>query len=337
MRAQRLLTVMSAAKRAVNEFLTDNCPHMAAAISFYLLLCLFPLVLAAISIAGFFTAEPSAESNVIQAVTSFLPSVSEGFIQGTILEVSRGWGATGVIATIGLIWAGMALFNAIRKSMNTAWGIKQPRSFFHERLLELLMLTGIGTLILVSIGLTTAFEAMEDAKITILGQQFVDGSLLWNSAVIATSVFTLFLALLFLNKLVPNTKVQWRHAAMGALLAAALLELVKYLFGLFMADYATINFVYGSISIIIILMIWAYMSAVVFLFCAKLTSVYPKVKASLAAAIPDMDRPEQMIPVRTPSMPATPVNTPSIISGSTGAVRHLMSGRRLRQGKHRIS
>jgi len=326
MTARRLLSVADVIKGAVNEFLADNCPHLAGAISYYLLLSLFPLVLAAISIFGLIMKDPSAAAKVTEAITDFLP-VSADFVEGTILAVSRSWGAAGIIATIGLIWAGMAVFNAVRKSLNTAWGVRQPRPFFHERLMEFLMMIGFGALMLVSLGLTTAFKVIREASLPVFGERLMDGSLLWHSAVIATSVFIAFLGFLFLYKLVPNTKVYWRHAAIGALAAAVLFEIVKNVFVWFVGNFATYNIVYGSVGVIIALMTWAYISAVILLFCAKLISVYPRARSALATeALAEETTKEKLLRL-TPSASMIFVNMSSLTSGGVGALRRLMLGK----------
>ncbi len=326
MTARRLLTVVEVIKGAVNEFLADNCPHLAAAVSFYLLLSLFPLVLAAISIFGLIMKDPSATAKVTEAVTGFIP-VSADFVEGTLLAVSRSWGAAGIIATVGLIWAGMAVFNAIRKSLNTAWGVRQPRPFFHERLMEFLMMIGLGALMLMSLGLTTAFKVIREASLPVFGERLMDGSLVWHSAVIATSVFITFLGVLFLYKLVPNTKVHWRHAAIGALAAAVLFEIVKNVFVWFVANFATYSLVYGSVGVIIALMTWAYISVVILLFCAKLTSVYPRVRPALATeALAEETTKEKLLRL-VPLPPVIFGNMSSLTSGGVGALRRLMLGK----------
>ena len=326
MTARRLLTLVEVIKGAVNEFLADNCPHLAAAVSFYLFLSLFPLVLAAISIFGFIMKDPSAAAKVTEAVTGFFP-VSSDYVERTILTVSSSWEATGIIATVGLIWAGLAVFNAIRKSLNTAWGVRQPRPFLHERLMEFIMMVGFGALILMSLGLTTAFKVIREASLPVFGERLMDGSLVWHSAVIATSVFITFLGVLFLYKLVPNTKVQWRHAAIGALAAAVLFEIVKNVFVWFVANFATYSLVYGSVSVIIALMTWAYISAVILLLCAKLVSVYPTVRPALATdALAEETTKEKLLRL-APLPPVIFGNMSLLTSGGVGALRRLMLGK----------
>lgn len=326
MTARRLLSIGTVLKGAVNEFLADNCPHLAAAISYYLLLSLFPLVLAAISIFGFIVQRPDVEARVIEAVTDFIP-VSTDFVEGVILAISHNAAAAGIIATIGLIWAGMTVFNAVRKSLNTAWGVRQPRPFLHERLMEFLMMIGFGALLLISVGLTAAFKVIREASLPVFGERFMEGSLLWHSVVIAISVLITFLAFLFLYKLVPNTKVHWRHAAIGALAAAVLFEICKNIFIWVAGESPTYTFVYGSLAAIIALMTWSYISAVILLFCAKLTSTYPKVRASLAAeALAEESAKEQLMRL-SPAASMIFVNMSSLTSGGVGALRRLMLGK----------
>ena len=326
MTARRLLTLVDVIKGAVNEFLADNCPHLAAGISYYLILSLFPLMLAAISIFGFVVQRPGVEDRVVELVTGFIP-VSAAWVQSAILAVADSAGAAGIIATIGLLWAGLAVFNALRKSLNTAWGIKQPRPFLHERFMEFVMMIGFGALMLVSLGLTTAFKVIRESSVPIFGEQFMEGSLMEQSAIIAISVFISFLAFLFLFKMVPNTKVYWRHAAFGALAAALLTEIVKNIFVWFVGNFATYTFVYGAVSTIIAVMTWSYVSAIILLFCAKLTSVYPRVRHSLTEeALAEVTTKEKLLRL-TPSVPLIYSNISYLTSGGVGALRRLMLGK----------
>ncbi len=325
MTARKVLTAAEVTRGAVNEFLADNCPHLAAGMSFYMLLCLFPLVLAAISIFGFIVQQPGVEADVVAAITGFIP-VSQDFVESAIMSVSSARGAAGIVATIGLLWGGMAVFNSIRKSLNTAWAVRKPRPFLHERLMEFLMMIGAGALILASLGLTTAFKVIQKANWPVLGEQFMDGSLVSHAAVIGISVLVSFAAFTFLYKWVPNTQVHWRHAAIGALAAAILFELVKNVFVWFVANSAIYGNVYGYVGAVVALMTWAYVSALILLFCAKITSYYPKMKASLEAEALANEGAKQK-PLRLAPPPMALVNMSSLTSGRVGVLRRLMLGK----------
>jgi len=169
----------------------------------------------------------------------------------------------------------------VRKSLNTAWGIKQPRPFLRERLMEFLMMLGLGALVIISLALTAAFKVIQAANISIFGHLLSKG-LFWDAIVILSSVAITFLVFLLLYKFVPNTRVRWRHVWVGALAAAVLIEIAKNIFVWFVGHFATYNLVYGTMSTIIALMVWSYISAMILLFCAKLISVYIKMRPSPA-------------------------------------------------------
>jgi len=280
---KRLTFFATMMKRAVQEFLTDNCSHLAAAISYYLLLSLFPLALAAISILSYVSRSPDVQANVTKAITDVLP-VSGDFVSTTIRDVAPGWGAASAIGIVGLLWAGTGVFNATRKSLNTAWGIKQPRSFLRERLIEFIMMLGLGVFLIVYVGMTAAFNFFQSTNV--LGGRFVEGGIFWESMVILASIAIAFVGFFLLYEFIPNTRVPWRHVWVGALIAAVLFEIVKNIFVWFVGKFATYNLVYGSIGTIIALMTWSYISAMILLFCAKLISIYPRMKSSLLAEAP---------------------------------------------------
>jgi membrane protein len=99
--------------------------------------------------------------------------------------------------------------------------------------------------------------------------------------VILSSIVIAFVGFLLLYEFIPNTWVPWKHVWVGALMAAVLFEIVKNIFVWFVGEFATYTLVYGSIGTIIALMTWSYISAVILLFCAKLISIYPRMKSSL--------------------------------------------------------
>ena len=273
---KQIKLIAATVRLAVNEFLADNCTHLAAAISYYILLSLFPLALAAITIVGYFYRSENISVRVTQAIADIFPGSGQ-VVSDTIQGVSQGWQAASAIAVIGLLWSGMGFFGAVRKSLNTAWGIKQPRPFLRERLMEFLMMLGLGALLIISFGVTAAFKVIQRANISIFGH-LLSAGLFWDAIVILTSVGITFLVFLLLYKFVPNTRVRWRHVWVGALVAAVLIEIAKNIFVWFVGNFADYNLVYGTMGTIVALMVWSYISAIILLFCAKLISVFIKMR-----------------------------------------------------------
>ncbi len=259
----------------VNEYLTDNCPHLAASIAFYTFFSLFPLTLAAISILGFMTNDPDVENQVIETVADFLP-VESDFIANTINGVSDTWEATGIVAIIGLLWGGSSVFNAIRKSLNTAWGINRPRAFVVDRFVELGMMIGLGILLLTSFGATAVLSVFKKYSITATDIALFREDLFWNAMLILATIAMAFVTFILLYKLIPNTGVRWRDVWGGALLAAVGFEGAKQVFVWYATNHSSYNVVYGTVSNVIAVMLWLYISAVVMLFCGKLTAIYAR-------------------------------------------------------------
>jgi len=271
-RVRRFLNFM---REVVNEYLTDNCPHLSASIAFYTFFSLFPLTLAAISILGFMTNDADVENEVIETVTDFLP-VESDFIASTINGVNDTWEATGIVAIIGLLWGGSSVFNAIRKSLNAAWGIKRPRAFVVDRFVEICMMIGLGVLLLASFGATAVLSIFRKYSISATDVAFFRGDLFWNAMLILATIAMAFVTFVLLYKLIPNTRVRWRDVWAGALLAAVGFEGAKQVFVWYATTHSSYNVVYGTVSNVIAVMVYLYISAVVMLFCGKLTAVYSR-------------------------------------------------------------
>lgn len=260
----------------VNEFLTDNCPHLAASISYYVLFCLFPLTLAAVSIVGYLSNDEGIQTKVIEAISNFVPPVEEDFIAGTIKDVTRNWAATGIIAVVALLWGGSAVFSALRKALNAAWGIRTPRPFFVERLMELGMMIGVGILLTASFAMTAGVTVARQVSDDAIGG-FFGGAIFWGAVRVLITAGLAFLTFLMLYKYIPNTRVRWGDVWGGALLAAVAFEGTKSIFVWYVADHNDYRLLYGEvIGTIIALLVFVYVSAIIFLFCAKLTAVYSR-------------------------------------------------------------
>ncbi len=271
-------------REVVNEFLTDNCPHLAASISYYVLLSLFPLTLALVSLLGFIAHSPEMQAKVVEGIGNFLAvsPESQDFLTNNIESVVNTRAVTGIIGIVGLVIGGNAVFTAVRKSLNTAWGIRRPRPFFTERLIEFGMMTGAALFLLLSLAVGSALGILRNLEITAFG---TNAAFFWNAMSIMASVIITFTVFLFLYKFVPNTTVRWRDIWLGALLAAIGVEVTKGVFLWYTTNYGHYNLIYGSIGSIIGLLVWVYFSAVIFLFCAKLTAVHSRTPAPTAVLV----------------------------------------------------
>ena len=271
------MKVITLGRKVIEEFFTDNCPQLAASISFYLLFSLFPLTLALISIGGFLLSSPDLEAKFIEGMRNLIP-ISGDFLTNTIQGVIRARAETGIVAIIGLILGGTSVFSAIRKSLNTAWGIRQSHSFFSARLIELCMMLGASLLILISIFPNIIFGIIREMDLSISLSAYLDIGLLSKLSFTLISVSLAFIVFLFLYKFIPNTMVRWHDVWIEALAAAVCFELIKNLFIWYVSNYSIYNLIYGPVGALIALLTWIYISAVILLFGAKISSVLDRMR-----------------------------------------------------------
>ena len=260
-------------KDTVNDFLGKNCPPLAAAISFYALFALFPLTLLLISALGFLLGSSASEARLALDIGNIAP-VSGEFVSSTIKGVVGARGITGVAGVLGLLWASNAVFGAIRKGVNAAWGIQEPRPFLQERLIDFSLMVGAGFLMIIFISGTTALGFIEEIMALLSPDNPLSGDFLLNSAATFVPPVLAFLTFLVLYRYLPNTRVTFREVWPGALLAAVAFEVAKSIFVWYAGTYPLYNVVYGSVGAIVALLAWVYISALLLLFGALVTSRY---------------------------------------------------------------
>ena len=286
--SSRLLKGADVSARAVNEFLGKNGPQLAAAISYYALFSLFPLALAFTFGLSFFLEEQTIE-DVARRVASQVP-VSQSAVSDLLSDTLRSRGIAGFAGAIGLLWAGTAVFSAVRKGVNATWGITRPRPFLQERAIDLSLMLAAAILMLVSIFSTAALGELRELVdlITRETQTQVNSDLLWErmgSVIAAVLSFIVFVGIYWL---LPNTKVAISEAIVGAIFATIVFEIVKNLFVWYVLNFSVYSSVYGSIGGIVALLTWVYASANILLFGSLITQRYATLRAGKVREIHDI-------------------------------------------------
>lgn len=259
-------------QESLKEFGADNGTLLAASVSFNLLMSLFPLALAVVYIAGSFAESPYTQDQIIQGIAYLLP-VSRQLIASTVTGVAAARGAIGVLALIGLIWGGTSFFNSIRASLNTAWGIRKPAPLLKGQFINLMMMIGAAILLFLSVLITVFLSTVSEQGIPVPGAEVVSSSTIERilANVLATAIA--FLVFLLLYRFVPSIRPKWKDIWIGALAAAISFEITKIIFLIYLRVFNPYNLVYGSIGALIAFLMWTYISALVFLFIAKVTHV----------------------------------------------------------------
>ena len=280
----RRVTALRLIARTVQEMSDDDATHMAAAISYYALISLFPLILGFIAVASFLIDDASTQQQITEWVASFLPG-SEEFVNQQIEQVLTLRSTIGAFAIVSLLWSGSAVFGGITRSINRAWDVHQDRPLHISKARQLLMALLTGFLFLTSTTITTFLRAYE----RFASEDFPYASMFLDTnsvAILQVSSFALiFVVFLMLYKYVPNTKTYWQYIWVGALVAAVLFEITKNLFIVYLNRFANFQNVYGTLTPVIALMFWAYLSGLILILGAELSSEYGRIKRGAARGV----------------------------------------------------
>ena len=260
---------------AVTDFLSKNCVSMAAAISFYALFSLFPLGLAVVSVMAFIIGPDSDRTELAIQMAEVLP-VSSELIGSTMEGIVKARTITGIASFLGLIWASSAAFGAIRRGINTAWGVTRPRPFLRERLIDIGLVFGAGILVLIIL-LTAPIISF----VTDLFEYFDPGGdfqidFVLGLVVRLISPILAFISILILYAWMPNIKVRMQYVIPGALIATLGFITGQWCFIWVVSTFSLYNAVYGSLGALLALQAWLYISAIILLFGAQLTSMFHK-------------------------------------------------------------
>jgi len=269
-------------RESLTEFGHDNGTLLAASVSFNLLMSLFPLALAVVYIGGSFAQSPYTQEQIITGIAYLLP-VSRQMIASTITGVAAARGAIGVLALIGLVWGGTAFFSSIRRSLNTTWGIRKPAPLLKGQLVNLLMMIGAATLLFLSVMITVFLSTVAEQSIQMRGGQIVSGSLLERILANVLAICLAFIVFLLLYRFVPSVRPKWKDIWPGAVAAALSFEITKIVFLVYLRMFNPYNLVYGSIGALIAFLMWTYLSALIFLFIAKVTHVSVEMRSRAKA------------------------------------------------------
>lgn len=267
-------------KETVSEFMADKAMRLSAALAYYSVYSLAPLLIIAISIAGAIFGDDAARGAIEYQLTNAIGRDSAVAVQDMLTAVHLE-GKSTVMTIVGiavLLFAATGVFAQLKDAMNTIWGIKvKPgggvKTFVRKRLLAFSLVLVIGFLLLVSLVLSAAVAAatkwLGDAM-PMPGHVF--GVL---SFVISVGVVTLLFAMIF--KILPDAEVRWKDVWIGAFITSILFSVGKLLLALYFGREGAAS-AYGAAGALILLLSWVYYSACILMLGAEFTQVYARRK-----------------------------------------------------------
>jgi membrane protein len=263
-------------KEAFISWSNDKVPRHGAALAYYAVLSLVPLLVINIAMIGLIFGREAAEGYIMEQIGSLVGPQSAAAIKEMIQRASQP--TTGILATLvataTLLLGASGVFAQLQDSLNSVWGV-QPKEgrgiwgLIKDRFISVATLLGTGFLLLVSLALSAAlsafgkwFSAWLPAPESVL--QVLDIAI---SLVGITGLF----ALMF--KVLPDARVAWSDVWVGAALTAVLFTVGKFAIGLYLGK-SDVGSAYGAAGSIVILLVWVYYSSQILLFGAEFTQVY---------------------------------------------------------------
>ncbi|HXF81110.1 MAG TPA: YihY/virulence factor BrkB family protein [Usitatibacter sp.] len=266
--------VTSLARRAFAGWMEDAAPSMGAALAFYTLFSLAPVLLLAISVAGFFMGRDEAQNLLIAQLTTLVGDKAALGIESLLDAAgSRGPGKVpALVGTLTLALGATTVFVELRTDLDRIWrcGGKAAGGalrFIRTRLLSFGMVITIGFLLLVSLVVSTAVSAIGRQVLGGGMQAFAHGLDFLASFVVITGLFA------SIYKFLPSASIAWRDVWIGAAMTSFLFWIGKFLIGLYVAK-AAVGSAFGAAGTVVVVIVWVYYSAQIFFLGAELTREY---------------------------------------------------------------
>ncbi len=270
--------VVSLFKETFEEWSKDKASRLAAALSYYTIFSIAPLLIIIIAVVGAVFGEDAARGAIETQLKDLVGPQSAALIQGAINNASQPQQGTiaSIISIVVLLFGATGLFTELQDSLNTIWEV-QPKpgravkNMLRQRFLSFAMILGIGFLLLVSLVMSTALSA----AVTYFQNILPGFDVIWQLATffISFAVTTILFGLIF--KVLPDVKITWSDVIIGASLTSLLFSIGRYLLGQYLAR-ATFTSTYGAAGSIVVLLFWVNYAAQILFFGAEFTQVYAR-------------------------------------------------------------
>lgn len=261
-------------KAAFNGWWEDNVPRMGAALAYYTLFALAPVLILVIAIGGALFGPEAVRGEVFGQIQGLVGRDGAKTIQDMLEAASQTKPQLAVtIAAIATFFLGATgAFLELQGALNTIWRVTPKSSgsvikdLVFQRLISLGLVLGFAFVLLTALIVSAGLAAVS----SYLGNRFPGGPLFWQAADIALSfaVITLLFTLIF--KVMPDTRIAWRDSAIGGVLTALLFAVGKFLIGLYLGA-SSVTSTYGAAGSVIVILVWVYYASQIVLIGAEFT------------------------------------------------------------------
>ncbi|HEX6911424.1 MAG TPA: YihY/virulence factor BrkB family protein [Longimicrobium sp.] len=262
-------------KNSFKDFMDDECPRLAAALSYYTVFALPPLLILLLLIAGA-VFDPQQVQTAIQTQMGSLMGSAGAEEIGTIISQAERPGGRGIKAVIGVIalmLGATGAFLQLQGALNRAWEVEPDpsagglKNFIFKRLLSLGMILGIAFLLLVSLALSAMVSAIGGFAGRLIPGASEAILFLFDTLITFVVITGLFAAIF---KVLPDARIAWRDVGVGALVTAALFTIGKFALGFYLGR-SNPGEAFGAAGSLALVLVWIYYSSMIVLFGAEFT------------------------------------------------------------------
>jgi membrane protein len=264
-------------KTIFTKWLDDDPFQLGAALSYYTLFSLAPLLVISIAVAGFVFEREAAHNQIVQTIQGLIGRESAEAVQAMIRSAGNK-PETGVVSTIVggifLLFGAGGVVGQLQTSLNKIWGVEGYtdsgiHEFIRKRFISFAMVLGVGFLLLVSLAVSAFITGLARFIGGLFGEAAVIAHVL--DVVVSFGFVTLLFAMIY--KFLPDVEIHWKDVWIGAGLTSILFTIGKFLIGFYLGT-SGVTSAYGAAGSLITILLWVYYSALIFFFGAEFTQCY---------------------------------------------------------------
>lgn len=266
-------------RRAIAGWWNDNVPHLGAALSYYTLFSLAPIIIVAIAIGGLAFGPEAVRGEIVSQIDGLVGRDGALAVQAMLegaAKPSSSIPAT-IIGVITFFLGATGAFLELQTALNTIWRVKPKsggswfRVLLMQRLISFGLVVGVGFLLLTSLLVSAGLAALH----RYMGDAYPGVAVLWEAlnVIVSLGVITLLFAMVY--KVLPDVELAWSDVWVGGLVTAGLFTIGKSLIGLYLGT-SGFSSTYGAAGSVVVLLVWVYYSSQVILLGAEFTREYVK-------------------------------------------------------------
>jgi membrane protein len=259
---------------ALKKFYEDHGFFLSAGITFNLLIGLIPLSLALLSLAGsYLYSDQAVLSHISKHLEDMLPSFLDPEVMNNLLTLIHGRKIAGVLGIGGLLWTSTMVFSSLRTALNIVFQVERGPGILKGKVIDLLMIFLAGIFHIVSMGITSVVTYLHGYHF----QLFLSMGRIIPFVLSYLVPFLFTFGMFFLiYKLIPNRRIHFKMAFEAALFTSLLWEVTKQLFGWYIMGLGRFSLIYGSLSALIIFVLWVYYSSSILLLGGEVAFLLEK-------------------------------------------------------------